>query len=88
MQPVCNRISEKRNSKTHPIFKPYAVDYYTYKKYYSQLSICDTNSGHSPAEFNGTRDPSGIPAPVEPAENTPASGIVVVFYLQLLRSAG
>jgi len=27
------------------------------------LNICDTNSGHSPAELDGTGDPDGTPAP-------------------------
>jgi hypothetical protein len=32
---------------------------------YSQLNICNPNSGHSPAELDGTGDPDGTPAPVE-----------------------
>ena len=28
------------------------------------LSICGLNSGHSPAELNGTGDPGGTPVPV------------------------
>jgi hypothetical protein len=29
---------------------------------YSHLSICNTNSGHPPAELDGTGDPDGTPS--------------------------
>ena len=34
------------------------------KMVYSPLSICDTKSGHPPAELIGTGDPDGTTAPV------------------------
>jgi hypothetical protein len=33
---------------------------------YSQLNICNPNSGNNPAELDGTSDPDGTPVQVEP----------------------
>ena len=33
---------------------------------YTQWSICNPNSGHNPAELDGTSDPDGTPVQVEP----------------------
>jgi hypothetical protein len=51
-------------SKSTIFSKPVLLITATIKKEYSHLSICDTNSGHSPAELVVTGDPDGTPAPV------------------------
>jgi hypothetical protein len=62
IQPVCNRISDKRNFKTNHIFHTCSFITTQMKRDYTKLSICDTNTGNSPAELKGTGDPDRAPA--------------------------
>jgi hypothetical protein len=49
------------------------------------LSIFGLNSGHSPAELNGTGDPGGTPAPAKLALTVDATSVILSDLLYLLK---